>query len=62
VVDLWAVCFAKLLALEKWMLSRSLDIIFGGKYGMSVANQQFTVRNVTTNNAKHSHQWPQQLG
>jgi hypothetical protein len=29
-----------------------LDIVFnGGRYGMSVGNQQFTVRNITVNNA-----------
>jgi glucan 1,3-beta-glucosidase len=34
------------------MLTAIVDLVFnGGKYGISVGNQQFTVRNITVNNA-----------
>ena len=51
-VDSWVVCvWVRCHNLEACSVA-FLDIVFnGGMYGMSVGNQQFTVRNITVNNA-----------
>jgi len=52
VVDSWAVCLCISFTLQNDTHAIFSDLVFnGGKFGMSVGNQQFTVRNITINKA-----------